>query len=276
MTQEKDIEINGQRLHYAESGNADGLPIVLMHGWGCDHTTVRSIAACLEGERHIYSLDLPGHGKSDEPQSVWGVDEYAEIVGEFINKVVKGERKGVGVGEAADAGGVKREGVTLIGHSYGGRIAIMLGAQRSDIDKIVLVDAAGIKPKRSLKYYVKVYSYKIMKRVLPLVSGRKLGEKLLDRYRGKAGSADYRMATPRMRAVMSRSVNQDLRSYMPAIKAPTLLIWGRDDKATPLSDAEKMGRLIPNAGLVVFDGCGHYSFLDNPFGFRSVIRKFLV
>ena len=61
---------------------------------------------------------------------------------------------------------------------------------------------------------------------------------------------------------------------MPAIKAPTLLIWGEDDTATPLADAETMKRLIPDAGLVSFPGCGHYSFLDNPFGFKAAVTSF--
>lgn len=79
-----------------------------------------------------------------------------------------------------------------------------------------------------------------------------------------------------MRAVMSRCVNEDLRSVMPSIKASTLLIWGEEDTATPLSDARTMEKLIPDAGLVAFPGCGHYSFLDNPRGFKAVISSFLL
>jgi pimeloyl-ACP methyl ester carboxylesterase len=78
-----------------------------------------------------------------------------------------------------------------------------------------------------------------------------------------------------MRAVMSRVVNEDLCRYMPHIKAPTLLIWGEDDTATPLRDAKKMERLIPGSGLVSFPGCGHYSFLDNAGQFAAVLQSFL-
>lgn len=253
---EKDIEIDGLRLHYSDTGRRDGSPVVLMHGWGCDHTTVASIAKILEPGMRVLNIDLPGHGRSDEPKEIWGVGEYADIIGKFIDRL-----------------GLK--GVTLIGHSYGGRISIMLGAERAgDIRRIVLVDAAGIKPRRKPSYYVKVYSYKTMKRMLPMIFGRKRGEEMLARYRQRVGSADYRGASPVMRGIMSRSVNQDLKEYMPRIKAPTLLIWGKDDTATPLSDAKTMERLIPDAGLVTFDGCGHYSFLDNPMGFRAVMREF--
>ena len=77
-----------------------------------------------------------------------------------------------------------------------------------------------------------------------------------------------------MRAIMSKCVNEDLKYAMPAVKAPVLLVWGEEDTATPLSDAKTMKQLIPDAGLVSFPGCGHYSFLDNPFGFKAVVSSF--
>ncbi|MDE5773753.1 MAG: alpha/beta hydrolase [Muribaculaceae bacterium] len=252
---ENDIEIDGLKLHYSDTGQPDGPVVILMHGWGCDHTTVSSIASILEPKMRVLSLDLPGHGKSDEPREIWGVEDYADFVEKFIK--MQGLRD-----------------FSLIGHSYGGRISIIMGARRDDINSIVLVDAAGVKPRRKLSYYLKVYSYKAMKRLLPLLFGKRTGGNMLDKYRGKVGSSDYRNSSDIMRGIMSRSVNQDLQPYMSSIKAPTLLVWGKEDTATPLSDAKIMERLIPNAGLVAFDGCGHYSFLDNPFGFKAVIREF--
>lgn len=70
---DKEIDINGQLLHYEETGCEGRRPVVLMHGWGCDHTTVRSIAKALDSGMHIYNVDLPGFGKSPEPSEVWGV-----------------------------------------------------------------------------------------------------------------------------------------------------------------------------------------------------------
>lgn len=251
---EKEIEIGGVRLHYDESGPSDGRSVLLMHGWGCDHTTVASIAGILSPGMHVYNVDLPGHGKSDEPPAVWGVDSFTRVMEEFT------ARLGI-------------EDPVLIGHSFGGRIAILMSS-RNPISKVVLVDAAGIKPKRPLSYYIKVYTFKTAKKILPLLLGKKLGSKAIDAWRGKAGSADYRNSSPRMRAVMSRCVNEDLRNVMPYIKASTLLVWGEKDTATPLSDARQMEKLIPDAGLVSFPGCGHYSFLDNPIGFRAVLMEF--
>ncbi len=78
-----------------------------------------------------------------------------------------------------------------------------------------------------------------------------------------------------MRAILSKVVNEDLKHLMPLISAPTLLIWGENDTATPIGDAKIMEQLIPGSGLVSFPGCGHYSFLDNPVQFAAVLRSFL-
>lgn len=252
---DKFIDIEGIRLHYTDTGNPDGLPVVIMHGYGCNVNTVASIARIFEPGMRVINVDLPGHGQSDEPPAIWGVDEYTRCMESLISKL-------------------QLKNVSLLGHSFGGRIGILYSSRNKDVHKLVLVDSAGIKPKRKPKYYVKVYTYKTLKHLLPILFGKKKGGELLDRYRGKAGSADYRQSSPVMRGVMSKCVNEDLRSEMPAIKAPTLLIWGSEDTATPLSDAKTMERLIPDAGLVCFEGAGHYSFLDIPGGFRAVIQEF--
>lgn len=255
MIRENDMLIDGLRLHYSVSGPEGAQPVILLHGWGCDHTTVKSIADILSGSLRIYNLDIAGHGKSDEPDAVWGIDCFTRQLESFV--------KNLGISDPV-----------LIGHSFGGRMSILYSS-RNPVHKVVLVDAAGIKPRRTIKYYFKVYTYKAAKKTLPLLLGKSISGRAIAAWRGKAGSADYQRASERMRAVMSRCVNEDLRSVMPSIKAPTLLIWGADDTATPLSDARIMERLIPDAGLVAFDGCGHYSFLDNPRGFRAVLLEFL-
>lgn len=251
---EKDIDIDGLRLHYDVTGPEGAPAVVLMHGWGCDHSTVRSVAAVLEPAMRVYNLDLPGHGQSDEPPTAWGVGEYTDLVEKFTGML--------GIDDPV-----------LIGHSFGGRIGLLM-ASRNPISRMVLIDAAGIKPRRGPRYYIKVYSFKAARRILPLLLGRRRGQEAIDRWRGSAGSADYRNSSPVMRAVMSRCVNQDLKHVMPDIKASTLLIWGENDTATPLSDAKYMEKHIPDAGLVSFADAGHYSFLDNPGGFRAVMREF--
>ena len=247
------IDIDGVKLHYTVEGS--GKPLILMHGWGCSHQTVASIAAVAAESHTVYNVDFPGFGESPEPPEVWGVEQYTRLIEEFARRL-----------------GLERP--SLAGHSFGGRVGLLF-ASRGDVDKLILIDAAGVKPRRSLNYYYKVYSFKLMKRLMRLIFGRQGAERRIEAQRARRGSADYASSSPRMRAILSKVVNEDLKSVMPSIKAPTLLIWGEDDTATPMRDARTMERLIPDAGLVSFPGCGHYSFLDNRGQFSAVLRSFL-
>lgn len=250
---EKNIKINGLNFHYTVQGN--GSPIVLMHGWGCNSTTLASIEKVAVENHTVYNIDFPGFGESQEPNEVWGVEKYTQLIEEFIKLE-------------------NIENPILLGHSFGGRVGILYSS-RNKVKKLILVDAAGVKPRRSLKYYFKVYTYKLGKRLMPLIYGKEGAKKRIEEMRAKRGSSDYNNASPMMRAILSKVVNEDLKHCMPKISAPTLLIWGENDTATPLNDAKIMEKLIPDAGLVSFPGCGHYSFLDNPFQFAAVLRSFI-
>lgn len=187
-------------------------------------------------------LDFPGFGKSEEPKAAWGVEEFADITKKFI------EAQGI-------------TGCDVIGHSHGGRVSIYLASQNPKLfDKLVLLDAAGLKPRRKLSYYIKVYSYKLAKRMA--------GIGFFDRLFGlsarikSAGSDDYKVLTGVMRATFVKLVNRDLTPVLKLIKNPTLLVWGSEDKDTPLYMAKIMEKQIENAGLAVLEGAGHYSYLD--------------
>lgn len=247
------LNIENTQLFYTIQGQ--GKPLILMHGWGCSRETVESIARIAAETHKVYSVDFPGFGDSPEPPAVWGVEEYTRLIEQL-----------------AAAEGI--EAPILIGHSFGGRVGLLFSS-RNKVSKLILVDAAGLKPRRTLKYYYKVYTFKLLKRIVKLTHSAKRADEIIAKYRGKKGSADYSSATPMMRAILSKVVNEDLSHLLRDIKAPTLLIWGEEDTATPLYMAKKMEKAIPDAGLVSFKGCGHYSFLDNPIGFGAVLRSFL-
>ncbi len=252
---DKEIIFDKHRFHFTDSGQGDNT-IVLMHGWGCSHATLASIEkTALSCGLRVINVDFPGFGKSEEPDEIWGVERYTQLIEHLIAEL-----------------GIKNP--ILLGHSFGGRVGILYSS-RNHVSKLILVDSAGIKPKRSLKYYWKVYSFKLMKHLMYLIYGHDGAEIRLDKRRAKAGSSDYANASAMMRRILSKVVNEDLSDRLSKIKAPTLLIWGENDTATPLSDAKKMEALIPDAGLVAFSGCGHYSFLDNPMQFSAVLRSFL-
>ena len=232
----------------------EGDAVLLLHGWGCTHDIFKALAALLSAQYRVYSFDFPGFGASEEPNDVWGVEEYTRLIERFVKDNAI-------------------ESPSLVGHSFGGRVSLLFSS-RNKTARVVLVDAAGIKPKRSFTYYRKVYTYKCARWLANLLLPRDKAEALLNRFRKNAGSSDYNNASPMMRRILSKVVNEDLKHVMPLINAPVVLFWGDLDTATPLTDAKYMEKHIKDAGLVVASGTGHFSFLENPGLFASVMKSF--
>jgi len=246
------LSIDGVKIHYQIQG--EGEPVLLLHGWGGCIGSFTPVADFLAKSHKVISLDFPGHGQSDEPPVPWSVTEYAEMTRKFMEEL-------------------KIVPADIIAHSFGGRVAILLSSAWPEmVKKLVLCDSAGILPKRTLKYYVKVYSHKLGKRLAKIGPIDRLFH--LSERAKNAGSADYRALSDRMKGTFVRVVNQDLAPRLPLIRAETLLVWGSEDTATPLSDGRRMEREIPDAGLVVFEGAGHFSYLDQFPRFCAVLAAF--
>jgi pimeloyl-ACP methyl ester carboxylesterase len=243
---------NDKKIYIETSG--EGEPVLLLHGWGCTHEIFVALQQQLSCKYKVYNFDFPGFGASEEPDHVWGTEEYTRMVESFVsdNNI---------------------ENPSLVGHSFGGRISIIY-ASRNKVNRLVLTDAAGIKPKRSWKYYYKVYTYKCARWLCTAFLPKEKAESLMNRFRKNSGSSDYNNASPMMRRILSKVVNEDLKHVMPLIDAPVLLFWGNLDTATPLDDAKYMEKHIKDAGLVVAHGTGHFSFLENPGLFASVMKNF--
>lgn len=163
----------------------------------------------------------------------------------------------------------------LVGHSNGGRIAITLAArQPARFSRLVLVAGAGIRPRRRAGYYIRVGAFKLARWFFSLpgwgVTGRRMISKMSDRF----GSRDYRAAGP-MRPTLVKLVNEDLTPLLSAIQAPTLILWGDQDQEVGRSAMEIMAARIPQARLVVFEGAGHFPFLDMPGKFFDTVKEFL-
>lgn len=257
MADTMELSLQGRRVNYIEQGTGDY--VLLLHGWGANIELFRPLIGVLSGRYTVLAPDLPGFGNSEEPETPWCVDDYVDFVIDFLAQF-------------------RCRKVILLGHSYGGRIIIKLANRQGlpfSIAKIILVDSAGILPKRSAKSKLRQRCFKLCKGVLSLPPVAKLCPDALENFRKRMGSADYAAASPIMRQTLVRSVNEDLQPLLPGIKPPTLLVWGREDTATPLSDGECMEQLIPGSGLVVLDHAGHYAFLDQQYTFHKVMCSFL-
>ncbi len=249
------IEIQNQKINYIQEGH--GHDVLILHGWGCNIQTVMPVFNLLKHQFRVTAVDLPGFGDSSEPQEPYGSYDYADVIKQFIDSL-----------------GLKD--IILIGHSHGGRIAIILSSQYpSLIDKLILIDSAGIIPKRSIKYYIKVYSFKTLKKIYLILNYGKDKSQALEKFYKRHGSEDYRQSDGVMRQTMVKVINDNLRHLLKEIKAPTLLVWGENDDATPLSDGKIMEQEISDSGLVVIKGAGHYSYIDDFQTFKLVISSFL-
>ena len=249
-------EINGINLHYTDEG--EGEVVLILHGWGAKAEIYRPVIDALNIGMRVIAPDLPGVGETPDPPTSWRVDDYLELVIAFAEKL-----------------GIKR--LSLIGHSFGGRIIIKMmsrGYLPFTVDKIVLMDSAGIRPKLSLKKRIRQRIYKISKWVLNIDIVKWFYPDALDNLRNRNGSADYNAATPVMRETLVKVVNEDLSHLIGNINVPTLLIWGTNDTATPFSDAQKMNELIKDSGIVALEGAGHFSFLEQPKKTCAVLRSF--
>lgn len=249
--------VNGIKINYEQKGK--GELIVLLHGWGSNIKLFANLIELLSKKYMVVAMDMPGFGESEEPPSAWCVDDYAKFVIDFLSDY-------------------DTKKVMLLGHSFGGRVIIKLNSRNDlpfEITKVILVDSAGILPPKSNKKSFRTYYYKAGKAILSTGIAQKIAPDALENFRKKMGSADYAAASPLMRQVLVKTVNEDLEPLLPNIKCPTLLVWGVNDTATPLSDGEKMEKLIPDAGLVKLENAGHYSFLEQQYTFNKVMCSFM-
>ncbi|MBQ6807126.1 MAG: alpha/beta hydrolase [Lachnospiraceae bacterium] len=249
-------KIDNISVNYIDEGEGD--VILLLHGWGANITLFDGIIKLLSPNHRVIALDMPGFGKTSEPPKTWCVDDYVDFVVKFIDSLELKE-------------------FSILVHSFGGRVLFKMNARENfsyHIHKVVLVDSAGIMPKKTLKQKASLRMYKIARRIMSTKVLHFLYPDAVEDMRRKRGSADYNSATPTMRATLVKVVNEDLEPLISKVKCPTLLVWGDLDTATPISDAKRMEELIDDAGLVVCEGAGHYSFLEQPAKVHGALKAF--
>ncbi len=253
----------GCRVHYdvhrCPEENAPA--ILLLHGWGCDSSVFSFVASALLAKATVVTLDFPGHGKSGEPPVPWGVEEYAEMVIVLLSEL-----------------GLTK--VDIVAHSFGGRVALVLASKHPDwVRKLVLTGGAGIKKPATARQSKRTKRFKRYNQILeslktlPAMAGPV--DKWQTHLRNRYGSADYVKLNELMRKTFVKVISEDLLPLLAEVQAPTLLIWGSADTETPLWMGQQMEQSIPDAGLVIFEGRGHFAFLDEWQRFVLILKQFL-
>ena len=238
------FKYNDINLYYEKYGNGEK-QLVILPGWGDTRKTFKYLIELLKDFYTVYIVDYPGFGNSTFPERNLTIYDYSDLIYEWINYL-------------------ELEDPVLIGHSFGSRIIITLtGYYNYHFSKVIIIDGAGIKPKKSFKKNLRSTLYKFLK-ALKVILPSKVRSKYLKYLFNLFASDDYKMLPVKMQKTFVNIVNEDLLFYLTDIKSKVLLIWGSNDQATPVSDCYIMSKKIRNNEMIILDNLGHFPYLDNP------------
>jgi pimeloyl-ACP methyl ester carboxylesterase len=195
------------------------------------------------------SLDLPGFGKSELPKAVWTVEDYADFLKTFLEKL-------------------EIKNLIFIGHSFGGSVIIKYLAEGGEAKKIILISPSGIR-KKGIKIYIWYILAKIFKIIMMLPGLSLFKDKLRKKIYKAIDSEDY-IEAGRLTESYKKIIREDLREDMAKINTKTVLVWGEKDKDTPLEYGEEMHALIRNSRLFIVKNAEHFSFIDKPEEFQKI------
>lgn len=240
------IKIKNTNINYVRYGDKSKQAIVLLHGWGQNIEMMQPVGDAFTTTNDVIAIDLPGHGASEEPKEVLQLSDFVEIIKELLDQL-------------------KIKNPILIGHSFGGKISLLYASKYS-VKKLVLLASPYKTEMKELS--LKTKALKQLKKVP--------GLKKLENFAKKhIGSTDYRNASPIMRQILVEHVNLDLTEEVSKIKCPTLLIWGTLDQEVPVEEAYELEELIEDSGVVIYEGCTHYAYLERLGQTIHVLNSFL-
>ena len=224
--------------------------VLFLHGYGGSMQSFMPVAERIAKNCKVVIVDLYGFGESLHPNKIMDTYDYA------VQIYLKIKSLGINV-------------LNIVAHSFGGRIALILASLFDlNIDKMVLVGCAGLKPKRTIKYHLKVFLYKLSKKLVKL---KLIKPKFLNRF----GSDEYKKLTSYQKRSYVKIVNQDLFYLLKYILTSTLIMWGTKDKSTPIYMAKKLHKNIINSGVVFYENGSHFCYLENFVQFCAVLHSFL-
>ena len=242
-------------IYYEKYGNGKD-NILILPGWGHTRNTFIYLINYLKNNYTIYIVDYPGFGNSPIPNKTLIINDYTSLINNFIKEK-------------------EISNPTIIAHSFGGRItSLLLTKYNLNINRLILIDVAGIKHHKKLNIYLKEKIYKLLKKIsylLPRKKQEKYRQKLLSIF----ASQDYKSIPPIMQKSFQNIIKVDLKKYYQKITQKTLILWGEKDKDTPLKDAYFLKKHLKNSELITYKNSTHYSYLDNIYLTNIIIEAFL-
>jgi len=249
------ITIDDITIYFEKYGNRKQ-SILILPGWGDNRLTFNYLITYLKDYFTIYILDYPGFGNSKLSNKDLTIYDYANLINKFITNL-------------------NIENPILIGHSFGGRIIILLTTLfKTKFKKLLLIDSAGLKTKLNLLLFFKTIIYKFLKKLKYLLP-KKLKEKYQKFLFNKFASSDYKQLDKTLSKTFQNIVGEDLEKYLKDIKLETLILWGEFDPITPLKDGKKMNKLIKNSTLIEISNTKHFPYLEKKYLVSRIIFEYL-
>ncbi len=243
------------KLYYEKYGNSNK-KLLILPGWGDNRKTFFNIINNLKDKYEIYIIDYPGFGKSTFKNIDMTIYDYAEIINTFMikNKIIN---------------------PIIISHSFGGRISsLLISKYKVKVDKLILIDVAGLKEKLNIKKILKIKLYKLLKKIISIIPSTNKKQRL-EKIRNKFSSNDYNTLPSHMYQTFKNIINEDLTKYYKNIVVETLIIWGQKDNITKLKYGKKLLKLIKNSALIIYPKADHFSYLRYPILTSKILNSYL-
>lgn len=229
-------------MHSVElQGN--GPPLLMLHGWGRNLTSLRPLAELLTPIANPLLVDLPGFGDSPLPPACWSTKEYGDHLIQFLDDK-------------------KIKEFSLLGHSFGGKVALSLALKVPErVKKLILIAPSGLRPKKKMWQQMKHRLISSSGKLVKSYDNTFNTAYFSSTFAPKFGSRDYKNAGA-MKNILVKTVNEDLSDELPKIETKTLILWGEQDLETPLEAGKRFAKLIPRASFFSFPYHDHDLFQD--------------
>ena len=235
-------------LLFGERHGAGPIRVVALHGWGRDRRDFRRVMQDLDA----VAVDLPGFGATPPPPAATGAEGYARVVATWIEQLPEPQ--------------------VLVGHSFGGRVAVVLAATRPELVAGLVLVGVPLLHRRDRTAGRPSVAYRLVR-----MANRAglLSDERLERHKRRRGSADYRAVTGVMRDTLVKVVNESYEDVLSDVVCPVSMIWGAEDSEVPPEVAYRARALLEFADLEVVEGCGHDLPGEAPDRIRAVIEAML-
>ena len=213
--------------------------ILILHGWASHLANWQPFVKLLTQKGFsVYQPTMPGFGKT-KIKSPWNTQDYVNWLNQYLtkNKLTK---------------------IVLIGHSFGGQVAIQFTSQFPKIVyKLVLISSAGIRTQWTLKRFIFYLIAKTGRMLFSLEFLRGLFHPVRKFFYKAIRQKDYYQASRVMKKTLAKVVREDQRKFLSKIEKQVLMFWGQKDTTTPVKDGRLMNKLLPNSKLIIYKEASH-------------------